>query len=69
MKPNTDTPAADAAPSPEPRNVVVRALQNRTKIGKAIVAAGRVDFPVTASEAKALKDLGLVEIEGVLPEQ
>jgi hypothetical protein len=49
----------------EPRNVVVRALKDRTKLGKAIVAAGRVDFRLTQTEATAAAAAGLVEIEGV----
>ena len=69
MPKNDSTETASAAPettpADEPRNVAIRALKDRTKIGKAIVAAGRVDFPVTLSEAKALKEMGLVEIEGL----
>lgn len=65
---NTTTPAGAAeAPTTtdEPRNVAVTVLGNRTKIGKAICAAGRCDFPLTASEAKALEALGKVRIEGL----
>lgn len=65
MKPTTTTAAEAAAPAAEPRNVVVRALKDRTLIGKAIVAAGRVDFLLTQSEADALVKAGLAEIEGV----
>lgn len=54
----------DTAPDEEPRIYAVECLQNRTKIGKAIVAAGRVDFPLTKSEAVALQDAGLVKIVG-----
>ncbi len=46
-------------------NTAVTALKDRTKIGKAIVAAGPVDFPLTAADAKALEDLGLVKITGL----
>lgn len=56
---------ADTTPTPEDRNVAVTVLQNRTKIGKAIVAAGRCDFPLTMTEAKALEALGKVRIEGL----
>jgi hypothetical protein len=57
------TPPAPAAE--EPRNVIVTVLANRTKIGKAICAAGRCDFPLTATEAKALEALGKVRIDGI----
>lgn len=56
---------AKDAPTEEPRNVAVTALENRLKIGKAVVAAGPVDFPLTASEAKALEQLGKVQITGI----
>ena len=49
----------------EKRNVAITALKDRTQIGGAIVAAGRVDFPVTAGEAKELEALGLVRIDGI----
>ena len=51
--------------TPEPRNVAVEVLANRTKIGKAIVAAGPCDFPLTSSEATALEALGKVRIVGI----
>ena len=53
------------APTPEPRNVLVEVLENRTHINGAIVAAGLCDFPLTASEAKALEALGKVRIVGL----
>lgn len=67
---SANKPAASAAPAPEspeaePRNVAVTVLQNRTKIGRSICAAGPCDFPLTATEAKALQDLGLVRITGL----
>ena len=49
----------------EARNVAITALKDRTQIGGAIVAAGAVDFPVTAREAKDLEALGLVRIDGI----
>lgn len=67
MKTNNNT-AAEAAtdkPADEVANVAVIALENRTKIGKAIVAAGPVDFPLTMSDAKALEALGMVKIAGL----
>lgn len=60
--------AADAAPetpAAEPRNVVVSALANRTLLGTALVAAGRVDFCLTQSEADAAVKAGLVKIDGI----
>ena len=66
--PKDKTPTGDDAgttPAAEPRNVVVRALKDRTKLGKAIVAAGRVDFRLTQSEADAAVAAGLVVIEGI----
>lgn len=65
MKNTTTTDAATAAPADEPRNVAVTVLENRTKIGNAICAAGRCDFPLTATEAKALEALGKVRVEGI----
>jgi hypothetical protein len=66
---NKDTkPAAAAAPetpAAEPRNVIVSALKNRTLLGKALVAAGRVDFRLTQSEADAAVKAGLVTIDGI----
>ena len=63
---DNDTTATDTPTTPaEPRNVAVHALQNRVEIGNAIVAAGRVDFPLTMTEAKALEALGLVQITGI----
>lgn len=49
----------------EPKNVLVHVLVNRTQIGDTVVAAGRCDFPLTATEAKALEALGLVTITGL----
>lgn len=67
MKTKTTTEAAaPSAPSDEPRNVAVTVLQNRTKIGNAICAAGRCDFAITASQAKALEQLGKVRIDGII---
>ena len=60
-KPSTAT----TAETPEPCNVAVRVLSNRTKIGTAIVAAGPCDFPLTKTDADALAALGLVEITGL----
>ena len=67
MNGNNDTEGASApeATTREVANTAVTALKNRTKIGKAIVAAGPVDFPLTAADAKALQDLGLVTITGL----
>lgn len=65
---NTPDTAADAAtdkPAEEVANVAVIALENRTKIGGAIVAAGPVDFPLTMADAKALEALGKVKITGL----
>lgn len=49
----------------EPRNVAVYVLENRTQIGKAIVAAGKCDFPLCKSDAEALQALGKVRILGI----
>lgn len=49
----------------EAANVAVEALRNGIKIRGAIVARGRVDFPVTAAQAKELEALGLVKILGI----
>ncbi len=49
----------------EARNVAVTVLKPRTKIGKAIVADGPCDFPLTKSEAESLAALGLVTITGI----
>jgi hypothetical protein len=69
MKPKATTAPASVTPgtttADEPRNVIVSALKNHTKLGKAIVAAGRVDFPLTKSEADAAVAAGLVTIVGV----
>ena len=46
-------------------NVAVESLVNGLKIGKAIVARGRVDFPVTEETAKQLESLGKVRIVGL----
>ncbi len=62
---NTAADAATDKPADEVANVAVNALENRTKIGKAIVAAGPVDFPLTATDAKALEALGKVKIAGL----
>lgn len=56
---------ADNSAAPEERTIAVTVLENRTKIGNAIVAAGRCDFPLTMSEAKALEALGKVRIDGL----
>ena len=65
-KEDTTPTGADAGnASAEPCNVAVIALKNRTKIGKALVAAGPVDFPLTMSDAKALEAMGLVQITGL----
>jgi predicted outer membrane repeat protein len=66
MKPPKDTAAA-AAPDTtgEPRNVAVTVLENRTKIGGAICAAGPCDFPLRKSDAEALQALGKVRIDGI----
>lgn len=65
MKDQNTTDAAKAAPSAEPRNVAVTVLENRTKIGAAIVAAGPCDFPLTKTDAEALQALGKVKITGI----
>lgn len=68
MNTKTDTTkegAAKTAGTEEPRNVAVTVLENRTKIGRAIVAAGRCDFALTKSEAEALQALGKVRIDGI----
>ena len=54
-----------AEETPEPRNVAVEVLVPRTKIGKAIVATGPCDFPITKSEADALAALKLARITGI----
>lgn len=59
-KPKATEPAA-----PEPKNVRVQVLQNRTQIGKAICAAGPCDVRLTLSDAKALEALGLVRVLGI----
>jgi hypothetical protein len=41
-----------------------RVLRNRTKIGKAICAAGK-RIHLTTDEAKALEAAGLITIEGI----
>jgi hypothetical protein len=56
------TPPKD---TPEPRNVAVTVLENRTTICGAVVASGRCDFPLTKTEAKALEALGKVTITGI----
>jgi hypothetical protein len=63
----TTAPAAAPATTAndEPRHVAVIVLQNRTKIGTAICAAGPCDFPLTQTEAEALAGLGLVRITGI----
>lgn len=53
------------APAVEPRNVSVYVLENRTTLCGAVVAAGKCDFPITATEAKALEALGKVKILGL----
>jgi hypothetical protein len=64
---STDTKkTTESTAAEEPRNVVIFALENRLKVGKAIVAYGRVDFPVTKSQADALVSLGKARIEGVI---
>lgn len=65
MKTTTTDAAPAAPPTDEPRNVAVHVINNRTQIGKAICAAGKCDFPLTATEAKALEALGLVTITGI----
>lgn len=63
----TESPAAGEAAkqAPEPANVSVFSLENRLQIGKAIVAYGKVDFPLTETDAKALEALGKVRILGL----
>ena len=66
--PTPQSPAAGEAATQAPeeaRNVAVYALETRLKIGPAIVASGRVDFPLTMTEAKALEALGKVHILGL----
>lgn len=65
MEGNTTDTASVTAGTEEPRIVAVTCLKDRTKIDKAICAAGPVDFPLTKSEAEALRDLGLVTITGI----
>jgi hypothetical protein len=64
MKPKT-TMTETTTKTPEPRNVAVTVLENRTSICGAVVAAGRCDFPLTQTEAKALEALGKVTITGI----
>lgn len=67
-KPPTDTPAEGttaAKPAAELRNIAVEALRNRVEIRGAVVAAGRVDFPLTETEAQKLESLGLVRVIGL----
>jgi len=61
----TNTTTGTETPSAQVANTAVIALKDRTKIGKALVAAGPVDFPLTAADAKALEELGLVKIAGL----
>lgn len=65
MKSNTEKQPENPA-AEEPCNVVIYALVNRLKVGAAIVAYGRVDFPVTKNQADALVALGKARIEGVI---
>lgn len=65
--PTKDAPAAAEAAkssSDEPANVIVDVLKAGTKIGNAICGKGRCSFPLTASQAKTLEDLGKVKIVG-----
>lgn len=49
---------------PEPRNIAVTVLANRTQIRNAICAAGKCDFALTLTEAQTLEALGKVSIDG-----
>lgn len=51
--------------APEVANIAVESRVNGLKIGKAIVAKGRVEFPLTATQAKELEALEKVTIIGV----
>jgi hypothetical protein len=66
MKPPPSKPdKTEESGTEAPRNVAVRVLESRTKIGTAICAAGRLDFPLTQADAEALQALGKVEIIGI----
>jgi hypothetical protein len=68
--PPADAPTADKPDAPsEPRNVVVDVLKNCTRLGGAILAAGRSPLLLTATEAKTAETLGLVKIVGVASAQ
>lgn len=51
--------------TPEPCNVAVDILENRTKVRNAICAAGACEFPLTKTEADSLVALGKARITGI----
>lgn len=61
-----DNPAAIPPPAlPESCNVAVEVLVSHTTIGNALCGLGPCSFPLAASDARALADLGLVRVTGI----
>ena len=61
---NTDTTTKDS----EPRNVAAIVTADRVTLGPTDYGRGPLPVGLTATEAKALADLGLITITGIFTE-
>jgi len=58
----------EATTTKEPRNVAAHVNADRVTLGVTDYGRGPLPIPLTATEAKALADLGLITITGIFQE-